>query len=69
VIVVCNDSECKHHGVNGCKADVIYCSTDRFCVTGRRKERNYTKELMEYFKPNCNSTNRGFKSNHGKVIK
>jgi len=51
VIVTCGDIECKYYNPNGCTAPSVDHSTDRFCVTGRRKPRDEIKKLMQDNKP------------------
>ena len=67
--VTCSDYECRLCEDGKCIADVIGITSDRFCVTGRRKSRDETTELMQRFKTNCRPTQSGFKSNHGRTVK
>lgn len=66
--VFCDDRECFYYDIAGCGAGEVHHSDERFCVTGRRKERD-CKELMNNFNPGCNKTSAGYKSKHIKVIK
>lgn len=50
-VVYCNDTECQYYNPNGCTASEIYHSTDRFCITGRRKPKDDTRELMRESEP------------------
>ena len=50
-LVTCPDTECKYYHVDGCTADVVAHSTDRFCITGRRKQEPEYKQMMRYGKP------------------
>jgi len=47
----CDDQECQYHSAAGCTASEIYHSTDRFCTTGRRRQRDDTRELMKNNEP------------------
>ena len=49
--VTCPDTECKYYSPNGCTADVVAHTVDRFCVTGRRKVEPPYKDMMRYGKP------------------
>jgi len=51
MIAHCPQSRCIHHNLNGCKADVIYHSTDGFCVSYRRKVEVEYRQMMQYGKP------------------
>jgi hypothetical protein len=42
----CPETECIHYNPSGCTAGEIWHSTDLFCVTYKRKERNETEQLM-----------------------
>lgn len=67
--IACSDYEC-HLCENGkCIADVIGITSDRFCVTGRRRPRDETPELMQQFKSGCRASRRGYKSRHREVFK
>ena len=65
----CDDTECQYYNPSGCIAVDRHHSTDKFCTTGRRKQRDDSKMLMAHFNSGCGSTNRGFKSNHGRLVK
>lgn len=65
----CGDTKCKFYNPNGCTAGDIDHTADRFCITGRRRERNFTKELMDHFNSGCVKQSGKFKSNHGTVLK
>ena len=43
----CNDTECQYYKQGVCLSVDRHHSTDRFCITGRRKPRNETAELMQ----------------------
>ncbi|TWH47722.1 hypothetical protein [Sporomusa sp. KB1] len=67
--VTCSDLECRLCKAGRCIADAIGVTSDRFCVTGRRKPRDETPELMQQFKSGCKATQRGYKADHVNVIK
>ena len=67
--ITCSDSECKFYDAGNCTADTISHTSDRFCVTGRRRPRDETAELMQQFKPGCRPSQRGYKADHGKTYK
>ena len=51
VIVTCGDIECKYYNPSGCTAPSVDHSTDRFCVTGRRRPRDDIREVMRESEP------------------
>lgn len=65
----CDDTECQYYNPAGCTASEIYHSTDRFCVTGRRKQRDDHAELMRVQSPNCDSSGGKYKSNRVTLLK
>jgi hypothetical protein len=69
MIVTCSDAECKYYNANYCQAPAVDHTADRFCTAGRRRPKDEHRQMMEHFNSGCGSTNRGYKSNHGKVIK
>lgn len=46
----CNDTECQFYKQGICVSADRYHSTDRFCVTGRRKQEPEYKQMMRYGK-------------------
>jgi hypothetical protein len=50
-IAHCPETECIHHNPNGCTADVIWHSTDRFCVSFKRKVDGEYKQLIKNTQP------------------
>lgn len=65
MIVTCGDIDCQFYKHDGCVAPEVHHTDERFCVTGRRKEKDYAKELMNHFNPGCS----GKKSINYKVVK
>jgi hypothetical protein len=43
----CADTECQFYNPNGCTADEIYHTADRFCVTGHKKQVDDYKQMMK----------------------
>lgn len=47
----CNDIECEYYKQGVCVSVDRYHSTDRFCITGRRKPKDEMRELMRESEP------------------
>jgi len=67
--VTCSDLNCIHNTAGNCSTTGIDHTSDRFCVTGRRRPRDETPQLMQTFKPGCRPTQSGYRADHGRVIK
>lgn len=67
--VTCSDLNCIHNTAGQCTATDIDHTSDRFCVTGRKKPRDETADLMQAFKTNCRAAQSGYKAKHGRIVK
>ena len=65
----CDDIECQYYKQGVCLSDDRYHSADRFCITGRRKPRDDTAELMRAGNPNCHTASGKYKSNRVTLLK
>jgi hypothetical protein len=65
----CADTECEFYNPDGCTASEIHHTSDRFCTAGRRKPRDFTKELMDHFNSGCHRGGGKHKSNKIKLRK
>ena len=69
MIVTCGDIECKYYNPNGCTADEVDHSADRFCITGRRKQQEDYTDLMRAGNPNCHKYGGKWVNNKGRVLR
>ena len=63
MIVTCGDTECQHYTDNGCSAPIADHTSDRFCVTGRKKQVDDYERMMRPDEPKGHRRNGKWVSN------
>ncbi|GBG57284.1 hypothetical protein SPFL3102_02650 [Sporomusaceae bacterium FL31] len=67
--ITCTDTDCKYNTSGNCTATAIDHTSDRFCVTGRRRPRDEIRDAMQTFNAGCRPTQSGYKAVSGKVLR